>query len=1013
MWARGLMKTPRPVRTRTAAVIQSVISPRCRVRGPGLQRLVGRAPSRGGTVDVLYNTYWLVFFLTLSCIQARGQGDLVAHWKFDEGSGLVVMDSSTNGNNGTLTNGTAWATGWSSNALRFDGVNDYVEVPNSPSLGITGDITLAAWVKRGALGDYGGIVAKTDGNNIWDYDLYFDSGPDNLHFWSDSQSPQNTISTGAVSDTDWHHVAATRSGETVTFYVDGAPAGTADISGESADNPVPVRIGTDGPGYGAASMFKGLIDDVRIYNRALSQAEIRALYPNPSFSIIVQPEDVTEAAGYTASFSVGVSPPFGLGYQWYKGTNPIAGATAALFTTGLLAPTDNGAQYQVVAANTTGLSVTSRVATLTIVPAVFSPGFLKREVYNNIAGNLISDLTGDVKYPNAPDDSGLVGGFESPSNEGDNYGQRLSGFITPSESTNYIFYIASDDNGELWLSADDDPSKKVLIATEPQWNPPREWVSANRRDPDVPENRSVPIPLVAGRRYYVEALEKEGGGDDNLAVTAIKEGDTPPANRSSPLQGAFVGAWGAPSTTTVTFTNQPQDVTATIGKTASFTASASSSSNPIAYQWQKNEVDIFKANAPAYTTRALSQSDEGARFRCIAYIGGGAGATSGVARVTLSSDVAAPSLVRVGALADPVTGQASAVTVVFDETVEQTSAQTLSNYSIDDGTTVISSAVLQADLKTVVLSTAPLPAGTNHKIVVKNVADRSPNRNAIAQITQNFQVTHLVIHLTFDDTSRPGANSAGTGNDGTLFGQPTLVPGQMGNALNFDGVDDYVEIANSPGLGITADITIAAWIKRGALGDYGGIAAKTDGNNTWDYDLYFENGPNTLHFYSDGQTPQDAISTGTVSDTDWHHVAVTRSGETVTFYIDAAPAGTVTASGEFADNASPVRIGTDGPDNAASMFNGLIDDMRIYNSALSAQEILQFMASSPRLNVALASTNLVVSWPEALDLVLQFSGGLSPANWTNVNQTPAVVVGQKTLALPLTGDTGFYRLKSP
>jgi len=71
------------------------------------------------------------------------------------------------------------------------------------------------------------------------------------------------------------------------------------------------------------------------------------------------------------------------------------------------------------------------------------------------------------------------------------------------------------------------------------------------------------------------------------------------------------------------------------------------------------------------------------------------------------------------------------------------------------------------------------------------------------------------------------------------------------------------------------------------------------------------------------------------------------------------------------------------------------------------------MASSPRLNVALASTNVVVSWPEALDLVLQFSGGLSPANWTNVNQTPFVVSGQKTLALPLTGDTGFYRLKSP
>jgi len=972
------------------------------------------SPARKHTASV--NVSSLALFLTLVSFQARGQGGLAAHWKFDEGAGTVVVDSSTNGNNGTLTNGTVWVTGWSSNALSFDGVDDYVEVANSPSLGITGDITVAAWIKRGALGDYGGIVAKTDGDNIWDYDFYFDSGADNLHFWSDSQSPQNTISTGTVSDTDWHHVAATRSGETVTFYIDGAPAGTVTISGDSADNPIPVRIGTDGPGYSGDSMFNGLIDDVRIYNRALSASEIRALYPNPSFSVVDQPADVTEAVGYTTTFSVLVSPPFGLAYQWYKGTNPIAGATGAAFTTGLLTPTDTGSQYQVVAANATGLSVTSRVATLTVVPAVFSAGFLKREVYNNITGTPISDLTNDVKYPNAPDGTGLVGGFESPSNVGNDYGQRLSGYITPSESTNYIFYIASDDNGELWLSTDEDPAKKVLIATEPQWNPPREWISTNRRDPDMPENRSVPIPLVAGRRYYVEALEKEGGGDDNLAVTAIKEGDLPPANRSVPLQGSFIGAWGAPSTTTVTFTNQPQDVAGTVGKTVGFTAGAGSSSGPIVYQWQKNEADIFKATTSTYTTPVLGQSDEGARFRCIAYIRGGASATSMVARVTVSSDVAPPTLVRVGALADPASGRASAVTVVFDEPVDLTSAQTISNYSIDDGVIVISSAVLQVDLQTVVLSTAPInaDAGADHKLVVKNVADRSPNRNAISQITVNFQATYLVIHLTFDNPARPGANSAGNGNDGTLLGQPALVPGQIGNALSLDGVDDYVEIPNSPSLGITGDITIAAWIKRGALGDYGGIAAKTDGSGTWDYDLFFASGNNMLHFYSDNQSPQEAISTGSVSNTDWHHVAVTRSGETVAFYIDAAPAGTVAVTGAFADNTLPVRIGTDGPNwSADSMFNGSIDDVRIYNRALAPAEILQFMTPAARLNVTIAGTDVVVSWPAALDLVFQSSTSLSPASWATVTNSPSVVGDQKTLALPTTGNTGFYRLRSP
>src|SRR6266536_5688534 len=286
------------------------------MRAHFLPKVLMNTPSPARNHRASINLSCLAFFLTLISFQAKGQGGLIAHWKFDEGAGTVVVDFSTNGNNGTLTNGTAWVTGWSSNALSFDGADDFVEVPYSPSLGITGDITVAAWIKRGALGDYGGIMAKTDGNNMWDYDFYIDG--DNLHFWSDNQSPQNTFSTATISDTEWHHVAATRSGETVTFYIDGGPVGTATVSGDSADNPVPVRIGTDGPGYSGDSMFNGLIDDVRIYNRALSLAEIRALYPNSSFSIVDQPADVTEAAGYTASFSVRVSPPFGIAYQWYK-----------------------------------------------------------------------------------------------------------------------------------------------------------------------------------------------------------------------------------------------------------------------------------------------------------------------------------------------------------------------------------------------------------------------------------------------------------------------------------------------------------------------------------------------------------------------------------------------------------------------------------------------------------------------------------------------------------------------
>src|SRR5262245_18641157 len=107
----------------------------------------------------------LAALLGVASFRANGQADLVAHWKFDESSGSTPADATSNRNDGKLTNGPTWASGYIGGALSFDGVNDYVEVPNSASLGITTDITLAAWVKRAALGDYGGIVAKTDGNS--------------------------------------------------------------------------------------------------------------------------------------------------------------------------------------------------------------------------------------------------------------------------------------------------------------------------------------------------------------------------------------------------------------------------------------------------------------------------------------------------------------------------------------------------------------------------------------------------------------------------------------------------------------------------------------------------------------------------------------------------------------------------------------------------------------------------------------------------------------------------------
>lgn len=120
-----------------------------------------------------------------------------------------------------------------------------------------------------------------------------------------------------------------------------------------------------------------------------------------------------------------------------------------------------------------------------------------------------------------------------PGNVVDNYAQIVYGFLVPSETGNYRFGLATDDNGELYLSSDDDPQNAVLIANEPGWNAVREY--------DNVGNQSEPITLEAGRMYYIEAVNAEGGGGDNLAVawTFSADGDPDPiANGTRPIPAA-------------------------------------------------------------------------------------------------------------------------------------------------------------------------------------------------------------------------------------------------------------------------------------------------------------------------------------------------------------------------------------------------------------------------------------------------------------------------------------------
>jgi len=133
------------------------------------------------------------------------------------------------------------------------------------------------------------------------------------------------------------------------------------------------------------------------------------------------------------------------------------------------------------------------------------------EYWYDISGTAVSNLTGDPRYPDSPDESKWWQTFEGDVGLRDNYGIRARGYVYPPVSGDYTFWISGDDECQLWLSTDDNPANIDQVANVATWTNSREWTKEDNQ-------KSNPITLQAGQKYYIEALMKEGGGGDSLAV---------------------------------------------------------------------------------------------------------------------------------------------------------------------------------------------------------------------------------------------------------------------------------------------------------------------------------------------------------------------------------------------------------------------------------------------------------------------------------------------------------------
>jgi len=233
---------------------------------------ISRMPAASDRVNIAKGQAWS------NSISNSLTGGRVFEWKFDEGAGTTTADR-TGANAGILINGPVWKSGSncvSGACLEFDGSNDYVSVQDVPSLEIAGNLTLSFWVKPDVLSNnFMPVVTK---NYSKEWLVAVDArGTARAIAWrhGDGTVEYGTFDNVFTDGEIWYHIACSRtfSPKTLTCYKNGTKLGTVPYMKEITSGTTPLTIGS-----GYSYYYKGLIDEVRIYDSALSLSAIRGDY---------------------------------------------------------------------------------------------------------------------------------------------------------------------------------------------------------------------------------------------------------------------------------------------------------------------------------------------------------------------------------------------------------------------------------------------------------------------------------------------------------------------------------------------------------------------------------------------------------------------------------------------------------------------------------------------------------------------------------------------------------------
>ena len=197
----------------------------------------------------------------------------------------------------------------------------------------------------------------------------------------------------------------------------------------------------------------------------------------------------------------------------------------------------------------------------------------------------------------------------------------------------------------------------------------------------------------------------------------------------------------------------------------------------------------------------------------------------------------------------------------------------------------------------------------------------------------------LVSYWSFDEIKGDTVKDVLGKSDGTMKSDTKQVNGKIGKALEFDGVDDYVDCGNDASLNITDALSIEAWVYMKSAGNYPTVVSKSGAN--WGYIFEFLTTTRKINLYLDGGVNGwDGPAETPVPLEEWTNIAATYDGKTLQYYFNGEPDGTYNKAGKIASNNDNVHIGGRKVGEPYH-FDGIIDEVLIYEKALSEKEAKQ------------------------------------------------------------------------